>query len=52
LQGADGSQHIVAFRTDADAKKVACGGVETTGRVFAQHKDKQGRTLRQFTTPR
>jgi hypothetical protein len=48
----DGSQDIVAFRTDPDAEKVVCGGIESTGQVFAEGKDRSGRTIRRFALPR
>jgi len=31
----DGREDIVAFRTDAAAKRVACGGLRSDGRIFA-----------------
>jgi hypothetical protein len=51
LTARDGSHDVVAFRTDADAKKALCGGLESTGRVFAQGEDRKGRTTRRFTHP-
>ncbi len=52
LAARDGSQEVVAFREDPGAEKVLCGGLESTGRVFAEGKDRSGRTLRRFAHPR
>lgn len=52
LTASDGAQDLVAFRTDAQAATVACGGVESAGRVFAQGKDKQGRMTRNLVIPK
>jgi len=30
---------------------VSCGGIESAGRVFAQGKDNDGKTIRRFTLP-
>lgn len=49
LTAADGATDLVAFRTDLQAAAVACGGVESTGRVFAQGKDKDGHVIRSLT---
>lgn len=52
LTACDGSQDLVAFRTDQAAKTIACGGIESAGRVFALGRDKSGRVVRQFQGPR
>lgn len=51
LTAPDGSQDLVAFRTDQTAKTVACGGEESTSLVFAQGKDPKGAVVRRFTQP-
>jgi len=51
LTARDGAEDVVAFRTDREAKAVACGGVESAGRVFAQGKDSKGAVTRCFTYP-
>ena len=51
LTASDGSEDVVAFRTDPQAKVVTCGGVEGAGLVFAQGKDKAGQIVRRFTHP-
>jgi hypothetical protein len=45
----DGATDLVAFRTDPQAPAVACGGLESAGRVFAQGNDKDGRPIRNLT---
>jgi len=52
LTAPDGGEDVVAFRTDQDSPKVTCGGVECTGRVFAQGKNNDGRSIRALTHPR
>ena len=49
LTARDGAADIVAFRTDEQAAAVACGGIESAARVFAQGKDKDGRLIRSMT---
>ncbi len=49
LTARDGSTDIVAFRTDGQAAVVACGGIESAARVFAQGKDKDGHPMRSMT---
>jgi hypothetical protein len=51
LTASDGAQDLVAFRTDRNAKTVACGSVESAGRAFADGKDRNGALSRQFTYP-
>jgi hypothetical protein len=51
LTARDGAEDVVAFRTDREAKAVACGGVESAGRVFARGKDSKGAVSRCFTYP-
>jgi hypothetical protein len=51
LTAPDGAVDTVAFRTDPQAALVACGGIESAGRVFAQGKDQQGRTIRSLEVP-
>jgi len=51
LTARDRTEDIVAFRTDADAAAVACGGLESDARVFAQGTDKDGHVVRRFTRP-
>jgi len=45
----DGSEEIVAFRTDADAAEVSCGGLTSRARVFARRRNPSGRTIRDLT---
>lgn len=52
LIASDGAEDVVAFRTDADAPTVSCGGLESAGRVFAEGKDSAGAVTRSFTSPR
>jgi hypothetical protein len=52
LTARNGTRDLVAFRTDQQAQRVACGGAESACQVFAQGNDPDGRTLRQFTYPR
>ena len=52
LTAPDGGEDVVAFRTDQDSPRVTCGGVESTGRVFGQGKNKDGRSVRALTHPR
>ena len=42
----DGSEELVAFRTDASAKVTECGGFESDGRVLACRRDKNGAVTR------
>jgi len=51
LASHDGAQNIVAFRTSSEPTTVSCGGIESAGRVFAQGKDNDGKTIRRFTLP-
>ena len=48
LVGRDGSWDVVAFRTDRDAAKAACAGIQSDAEVFAEGKDHDGRTIRRF----
>ena len=48
LTAPDGATDLVAFRTDPQAPRVVCGGIESTGRVFAQGADRQGRPTRRL----
>jgi len=50
LTAQDGSQDVVAFRTDRQASKVACAGLESAAEVFAEGRDRQGRTIRRFAS--
>jgi hypothetical protein len=52
LTAGDGAQDLVAFRTDPQAPTVACGGIETAGRVFAQGRDSRGGVIRSLTLPK
>ena len=52
LTARDGAEDLVAFRTDQDAKTVACGGVESASQVFAQGKDRNGALVRRFAHPK
>jgi hypothetical protein len=51
LTAPNGAVDTVAFRTDPQVGQVACGGIESTGRVFAQGQDQQGRTIRSLDVP-
>jgi len=51
LTSPDGAQDVVGFRVSGEATTVTCGGIESTGRVFARGKDKDGTTCRRFTHP-
>ena len=42
----DGRRDIVAFRTDAAAKRISCGGLSGEGRVLAEGRDDAGRSVR------
>jgi hypothetical protein len=52
LKASDGAEDIIAFRTDPDAAKVAIGGLQLTGRVVAQGKDRAGRVVCGLVHPR
>jgi len=47
----EGATDTVAFRTDADAERVTCGGVTRDARVFAEGRDKDGKSVRAFHYP-
>jgi hypothetical protein len=51
LTSSNEAQDVVAFRTSSEPTTVSCDGIESAGRVFAQGKDKDGRTIRRFTLP-
>jgi hypothetical protein len=51
LTAREGAEDLVAFRMDSHAPTVVCGGIESGARVFAQGKDRSGRTLRRLTHP-
>lgn len=48
LTAPNGSLDLVAFRTDPTAKTVACGGLEISGRVFAEGRASDGTLIRRF----
>jgi len=51
LTSPDGAQDVVGFRISGEDTTVTCGGIESSGRVFARGKDKDGKTRRRFTHP-
>jgi len=48
LKTSDGAEDIVAFRTDADAKVVSCGGVRSDAQAFAIGHGKDGSVKRRL----
>ena len=46
LTASDGAREIIAFRTDQEADVVSCGGIESSGQVFAQGTDEAGQVAR------
>jgi hypothetical protein len=51
LTSPNGAQDVVAFRTSSEPTTVSCNGIKSAGRVFAQGRDKHGKTIRRFTFP-
>ncbi|HIE51291.1 MAG TPA: DUF4962 domain-containing protein [Armatimonadetes bacterium] len=43
---AEGAEEVVVFRTDREAKTVACAGLRSDGRVFARGRGKDGSLVR------
>jgi len=52
LTAPDGAEDTIGFRTDENAPQVTCGGIDITGRVLAQGKDKNGQLVRSLAHPR
>ena len=52
LVSPDGAQDVVGFRISGEGTTVTCDGIESTGRVFARGKDKDGKTIRSLAYPR
>ena len=52
LIASDGAEDIVAFRTDAGAPTVSCGGLESAARLFASGKNSAGTVTRSFSRDR
>jgi hypothetical protein len=51
LSSSAGGEHLVAFRTDPEAKTVSCGGLQSASNVFARHRDQHGQVDRRFEFP-
>ncbi|MCL4193184.1 MAG: hypothetical protein KJZ87_15715, partial [Thermoguttaceae bacterium] len=52
LIASDGAEDIVAFRTDAGAPTVSCGGLESSAQLFASGKNSAGTVTRSFSRDR
>jgi len=47
-----GAEDVVCFRTDAKAEQVSCGRLTSGARVFAEGRDKSGKTARELRIDR
>jgi hypothetical protein len=48
LRFPDGAEDVVAFRTDADAEIVSCGGLRSDALAFARGRTKDGAVKRRL----